>query len=167
VTVGMNGVELVRYLTSSRGFMSADDPVLHFGLGDCPQVEHVTVDWPSGIRQRFEDVKANQLVTITEGTEGQVTPQAVAKIRPLFADATSSGLDVKHTEMEYDDFQHQPLLPNKLSQLGPGLAWGDVNKDGLEDCYFGAAVGSTGKLLMQTSAGQFGSPQKLADSRSF
>ena len=167
VTVGMNGVELVRYLTSSRGFMSADDPVLHFGLGDCPQVEHVTVDWPSGIRQRFEDVQANQLVTITEGTEGQVTPQAVAKIRPLFADATSRGLGVKHAEMEYDDFQHQPLLPNKLSQLGPGLAWGDVNKDGLEDCYFGAAAGSSGKLLMQTSAGQFGSPQKLADSRSF
>ncbi|MDG2014394.1 MAG: FG-GAP-like repeat-containing protein, partial [Pirellulaceae bacterium] len=167
VTVGMQGGELVRYLTSSRGFMSADDPVLHFGLGDHTQVEHVTVDWPSGIRQRFENVAANQLVTITEGTEGQISPRTVAKISPLFADATSSGLIIKHSELEYDDFQHQPLLPNKLSQLGPGLAWGDVNNDGREDCYFGGAQGNSGKLLLQTSTGQFGPPQKLADSRSF
>jgi hypothetical protein len=33
----------------------------------------------------------------------------------------------------YDDFERQPLLPNKLSQLGPGVSWADVDRDGDED----------------------------------
>ena len=65
VTVGHGEVEWVRYLTSARGFMSADDPILHFGLGERSQVDYVIVDWPSGIRQRFEGIATNQLVVIT------------------------------------------------------------------------------------------------------
>ena len=62
VTISIGGVELVRYLSSARGFMSADDPVLHFGLGENTRIDHITVRWPSGIQQRFSDIKANQLV---------------------------------------------------------------------------------------------------------
>lgn len=167
VTVGAGDLELVRYLTSSRGFMSADDPVLHFGLGDHSQIDYVMVDWPSGIRQRFEDIKANQLATITEGTEGQVQPPATAPLAPMFVDGSGSGLVVKHSELAYDDFQHQPLLPNKLSQLGPGIAWGDVNGDGLEDCFLGGATGGSSKIYMQTENGQFQASQSLSDSPSF
>ena len=74
VTVAIGDLTLVRYLTSSRGFMSADDPVLHFGLGNQSKLDYIIVDWPSGIRQKFEGIEANQLVTITEGAEGQVRP---------------------------------------------------------------------------------------------
>ena len=38
-----------------------------------------------------------------------------------------------HHEEPYDDFARQSLLPARLSQLGPGLAWGDVDSDGDDD----------------------------------
>ena len=167
VTIRSGDLELVRYMTSSRGFMSADDPVLHFGLGDHTQVDDVVVDWPSGIRQRFENIPANQMLVITEGTEGQVPPPKPYTTIPVFGDGASSGLMVKHSELEYDDFQHQPLLPNKLSQLGPGVAWGDLNGDGLEDCFLGNAIGGLSRVYLQTAAGQFRESQSLSDSFSF
>jgi hypothetical protein len=37
--------------------------------------------------------------------------------------------EVRHAEKEYDDFKREPLLPNRLSRLGPGLAWRDVDGD--------------------------------------
>ena len=46
-------------------------------------------------------------------------------------------------------------MPNKLSQLGPGHAWGDVNGDGLEDLYLGAAKGSPRAVYVRQSDGSF------------
>ena len=58
-----------------------------------------------------------------------------------------------HREREYDDFAKQPLLPNKLSQRGPGLAYGDVNGDGREDLYLCGAAGQHGQLFLATATG--------------
>ena len=167
VTVAIGDLTLVRYLTSSRGFMSADDPVLHFGLGNQSKLDYIIVDWPSGIRQKFEGIEANQLVTITEGAEGQVQPTTPPTIRPLFSELKESGLSVNHIERAYDDFQHQPLLPNKLSQLGPCIAWGDVDGDGREDCFLGGALGSRSRLLLQTRNGQFLAATDFPESRNY
>ena len=50
----------------------------------------------------------------------------------LFSGSEALG-GVAHREKLYPDFQRQPLLPNKMSQLGPGLAWGDADGDGDDD----------------------------------
>ena len=41
----------------------------------------------------------------------------------------------------YEDFGRQPLLSRRLSQLGPGVAWVDVDGDGWEDLVIGAGRG--------------------------
>ena len=47
------------------------------------------------------------------------------------------------------------MLPNKLSQLGPGLAWGDVDADGNDDLYVGGAAGQAGTLHLHGAEGSF------------
>ena len=58
-----------------------------------------------------------------------------------------SRLGAVHLEQRrFDDFAKQPLLPNKLSHFGPGLAWADVDADGDDDFFLAGAAGSAGRL---------------------
>ena len=54
-------------VTSQASFLSSNDPRLHFGLGKETQVD-IEVHWPSGASDNFAKVKADQLVTIREGS---------------------------------------------------------------------------------------------------
>ncbi|MBM3883050.1 MAG: hypothetical protein FJ387_25595 [Verrucomicrobia bacterium] len=71
----------------------------------------------------------------------------------LFADV-SARLGHRHHEVDFDDFARQPLLPNKLSQLGPGLAWFDWDGDGWDDLVVGSGKG--GRLSVFRNDGQGG-----------
>ena len=155
VTAQIGSETLTRELTLARGYMSADEPMVHFGLGPSSAIDKMTVQWPSGIVQEFSNLDAGNLYTITEKGTPQRNNQP-DNPNPMFSEvAQSVGLNHKHTELEFDDYRFQPLLPNKLSQLGPGIAWADVNGDGRFDCYVGGAIGQTGKLFVQSDGGQF------------
>jgi hypothetical protein len=54
-----------RFATTAGSYLSASDKRLHFGLGTSDRAK-VEVQWPSGIRQTLNDVRANQFLEITE-----------------------------------------------------------------------------------------------------
>src|SRR5438045_8884967 len=58
----------------------------------------------------------------------------------------------KHHEEELNDFDRQPLLSKKLSQLGPGVAWHDLDRDGWEDLIIGSGKG--GRLTVYRNNGK-------------
>lgn len=58
----------VQSVLSQSSFFSANDPRLHFGLGDT-KVTDLEVRWPSGARQSFPGVKANRIILLTEGED--------------------------------------------------------------------------------------------------
>jgi hypothetical protein len=51
---------------SSTGYLSQNDPRIHFGLGSNAQIDKIEVIWPSGEVQVLEHVTANQLLEIIE-----------------------------------------------------------------------------------------------------
>ena len=53
------------------------------------------------------------------------------------------------------------MLPHMLSTLGPKLAVGDVNGDGLEDAFIGGAKGASGAIFLQTRLGGFVKSSKI------
>jgi hypothetical protein len=66
VRIRAAGTELVVFKKASSGYLSCSDPRLHIGLGDLPGVDEIEVDWPSGRRQLFKDVNANQILAVDE-----------------------------------------------------------------------------------------------------
>lgn len=142
-----------RTITSARGWLSASDTTALFGLGDSEKIKRLEILWPGGTRQVIENLDADQLYTISEPI-GQPDPPSYSSGKPLFA--KSDILDeAKHQEVPFDDFKLQPLLPNKLSQHGPGMAWGDIDGDGDEDLFLGGARGHFGQLFLNSGNGKF------------
>ncbi|MCA9187323.1 MAG: VCBS repeat-containing protein [Planctomycetales bacterium] len=153
VTASSGEWQQAQYVTASRGFMASDTPVAHFGLGAFSKIDQLTVRWPSGIQQTIKDLEANYAYTIREG-EAVTVRQDSASLNnapphpPLFV--RNHQLAARHVEQTYDDFGQQPLLPRKLSQLGPGLAVADVNGDGVEDLFVGGGTDSPGSLWVSS-----------------
>jgi hypothetical protein len=52
--------------TRSGSYLSASDPVAHFGLGPEREARAIEVRWPSGTVQRLRDVAAAQVLTAEE-----------------------------------------------------------------------------------------------------
>src|SRR5690606_39250475 len=65
------------------------------------------------------------------------------------------GINYRHRENAFNDFSRQVLLPQEQSTQGPAFAKGDVNGDGLEDIYLGAALNQSGVLYLQNANGKF------------
>jgi len=59
----------------------------------------------------------------------------------LFEDASDQLAGHTHVEPMFDDWARQFLLPNSLSQLGPGVSWVDLDADGDEDLLIGSGRG--------------------------
>ena len=76
VTVSAGGVEQWDYVKLTAGFQTQVPLELHFGLGDAERIDAITVQWPSGARQRHEGLLADRRITITEGAEPVVTEVA-------------------------------------------------------------------------------------------
>jgi hypothetical protein len=148
----------IRYLNPFNGYLSSNDPAVYFGLGKAQQIESLTIEWPSGVRQQLGPLAVNQLLTITEpsASTGGETGDA-PETKPLFQTGDRL-VQAKHQERFFDDFLAQPLLPNKLSQLGPCIAAADVDQDGDVDLFLGGAAGQPGTLLLNRGDGSFGEP---------
>ncbi len=138
-----------------RGYMASHEPILHFGVGEATAIERLVIDWPSGHRQELRDLAVNHHHRLTE-PEGKppVRPHKREPEKPLFKQ--SKVVDAfKHVENDYDDFVDQPLLPNKQSQYGPGLALGDIDGDGAEDFVLSSAASQHLLFGKKNSDGSF------------
>src|SRR5437773_968582 len=91
-------------------------------------------------------VRPNREYEITEppGSPG-LRPGSAApppRAEPWFRDV-SAQLGHRHVETPFNDWARQPLLPQALSQLGPGVSWYDVDGDGAEDLLITSGRGGT------------------------
>ena len=130
-----------REVTAGGLYLSSSDAMLTFATGDAKTVT-IEVDWRDGRRTIVEAAVPNRLYEIGQET-GQVAPPPGETSATLFEDVSSQLDGHVHVEPSFDDFARQ-TVPNAFSQLGPGIAWADLDGNGTEDLIIGA--GRTGRL---------------------
>ena len=155
VTLKVNGIEQTQQLMPTRGFMSAVEPILTFGLGkDIQTIDTVKVIWESGKVQTLTKVKANSTLILNEKEAKIVLPILTKTSQLTFTEISDKlNIDFIHKENQYFDFTRESLMPFKVSTEGPKLAIGDVNNDGKEDLYVCGAKNQAGELYLQNAKG--------------
>jgi len=143
-----------------RGFLSSMEIPLHIGL-DNVQVDSAFLIWPDNTSQQIQfNAKDGQYKFQYQKGLKPFNYQAILGFqvnpnRPMEDITSSAGLAYKHGENVFNEFNREPLIPHMLSTEGPAMAIGDVNNDGLEDVYLGAAKGFKPVLMLQQSNGKF------------
>lgn len=66
VEVVAGGRKQQRERVAGSGYLSQDDPRVHFGLGDAARVEQLTVIWPTGKKQPVTVAGVDRLITVEE-----------------------------------------------------------------------------------------------------
>ena len=159
VKVTAGGMTQTQELLNTRGYQSSVDFNLIFGIGKSTNVDQLEVIWPNQKKQIITNVQPNQIITLFQ--KDAVNGLKIEKDTEtkLFKEVTK--IDFTHKENNYNDFKREIMLPHMLSTLGPKLAVGDVNKDGIEDVFIGGAKGSAGGIYLQTRSGDFIKSNKI------
>jgi len=146
-------------LLNTRGYQSSVDLNLNFGIGKSKTIDQVEVVWPNQKKQIITAVQPNQKLTLFQKDAKLDVNRNNASKTKLFEEVKA--IDFTHKENNYNDFKREIMLPHMLSTLGPKLAVGDVNGDGLEDAFIGGAKGTVGGIFLQTRSGGFVKSKKI------
>ena len=64
------GTEQMRELQAGGNFVSANPAEAHFGLGENPKIDRLTVRWPDGVVHTWNTVQSDRNAIITRGLSG-------------------------------------------------------------------------------------------------
>ncbi len=141
-------------MTPTRGFLSSVQQVFHFGFKDKTPAK-LEIEFPGKKLYTLDQITPNKVINADVKRAVAGTLSAVKTNNQIFAAANINGVDFKHTENEFIDFNREGLIPHKLSNLGPKVTVADVNGDKLDDFYVGGAAGNSGSLYLQFAGGNF------------
>ncbi|MBO9618744.1 MAG: VCBS repeat-containing protein [Niabella sp.] len=141
-----------------HGFQSSMQVPLLIGLKNTI-VDSAVVIWPDNSCQHIDLAnKKNLDLHYTPGLP-KFNYEALLEFKKhpaYFDDVTArTGLHYEHTENVYDEFNLDPLMPRMQSAKGPALCVGDINNDGLDDVFIGAAKGGHSAIFVQQANGLF------------
>jgi hypothetical protein len=66
IKITSGGKTQIAQKKTTTGYLSQNDPRIHFGLAGNEIVERIEIKWPSGKVQTLENIKANQILAVKE-----------------------------------------------------------------------------------------------------
>jgi hypothetical protein len=67
MTVRTSSGTQVDEVRGGGSYLSSNDQRLHFGLGSDLDIKKIEIDWPSGLKEEFANVRGDSIYTIIEG----------------------------------------------------------------------------------------------------
>lgn len=147
------GKSQLKQLFKSRGFLSATDGTLHFGLGDNNTIDSLQVIWPNQKFQTIKEPQINQKLMVSYSTDSVKDYKLQNKLKNIDYFKESKLINFKHSEDDYNDFVQEKLIPYKVSTLGPAIDVADIDKNGFDDIFIGNSSGKPAKLYLNNGVG--------------
>ena len=70
--VGNDGQQQHSMVSPAGSYLSSNDKRVHFGLGASDAIKTLEIRWPSGVVQLIENVKADQILKLSEPVDGKL-----------------------------------------------------------------------------------------------
>jgi hypothetical protein len=145
-------------ITAGGNYLSGSQQQVVFAAEEDHDNYSIIVTWPDGNKSTIENVKANRIYEIDQASieilQSEAESDSQDIVRPMFIDRSET-LNHTHHENSYDDFRFSPLLPQKLSRFGPGVAWIDINRNGRDDLLITSGKDGQPALLRNEGDGDF------------
>jgi enediyne biosynthesis protein E4 len=146
-----------KQIVSGGDYLSGSDTLVMFAADEGNTTHELTITWPDGSQSRMDSLHANRIYRIyqfeMDKVEMEDSDQENKIINPMFRDE-SDMLNHIHHEDSFSDFSVQPLLPIRLSQLGPGMMWYDLTNNGMDDLLIGSGKGGNLEIFENQSNGR-------------
>ncbi|MBX2900497.1 MAG: VCBS repeat-containing protein [Cyclobacteriaceae bacterium] len=159
ITIYYNGKMQYHENYPYKGYLSTVEQFAHFGLSDVKYIDSLQVIWSSGKSQKLRDVKLNQIITLKESDAAKAVTSSLHKPgeSPFRSVDGRKKLAIDYVHREHDkiDFNLQRTLPHKFSQMGPSIAVGDINNDGIEDFVVGGSANYGTSLFLGLKGGGY------------
>jgi hypothetical protein len=144
-----------------KGFLSSMEVPMLIGLKQT-KLDSAFLVWPDNSFEKIDLTKQfnkQKSYTYKKGLPifnydiiKKYWPTAEYSMQDLTA---SSGINFKHQENVFQEFNREQLVPQMNSTEGPALAIADINHDQLEDIFVGGARGFAGAVFSQQPNGKF------------
>ena len=177
-------VEQSQQMIAGGRYVSGDDAIRVFATGTKNRGMTLEVTWPNGQSAVIDGVEPDRLYEIQEPSIEQYrsslrTRTGSTSTVPLennrngnqeqndhawFKDISDWLTGGGHHEVSYDDFARQSLMNRRYSQLGPGIAWVDLNGDGWEDIVMGNGKGASLAVWLNEGGQSFRRATSATDS---
>ena len=145
-----------------HGFLSSAEVPLHVGLYNV-HPDSTFLVWPDNTYQRITLPPGKDRLTFTYAKGLPPFPYSLItgfhkdeiRTRRIENITSVTGLEWRHEENNFHEFDREPLLPHMLSTEGPAMAIADINHDGRQDVFIGASKWKKPAVFIQQANGRF------------
>lgn len=147
--------KIVKENYTTRGYLSAVTPELHFGLDNLQKIDSIHVVWPNKSFENIKNIEANQTLKVVQKNAKGDYYMAFQKESNTIFFQLDSLLPYSHIENSNIEFNRDPLIPFSTANEGPSVYVTDINNDGLDDFFLSGAKGQASQLYIQKKDGSF------------
>ena len=133
IEISINGNKQYRYIHCGEGYLSQNSLTEIFGLGtEEDRVDYVKVTWLSGVVDILYDVTSNQLLTIVEGSNPELSVEEFElNIVKIYPNPVSNILTL-NTQKEISNVSVYNMLGKELIHTVPNTISSDVDMSTLQ-----------------------------------